>query len=318
MKLRTVYELAVKKGMMDDLRSRDVIVKTLSDSRKDYKKAKGIDKKTFDKARLTNPYADTRILAGSGEEEVKNVLVGIDVEVAEILMADRLREQGVKIDLIIGHHPEGKALTQLHEVMKIQSSLWEKLGLSKKVAEGIMKERIEEVARNLAPVNCTRAEDAAKILGIPFMCIHTAADNCVTNYLQKLFDKKKPKDLKGVLNLLKAIPEYQEGMRHNVGPSILIGDEKSAAGKIFVDMTGGTSGPSNLYPRLSQVGVGTVVGMHCKESSYKIAKTEYINYVIAGHMASDTLGLNLVFDFIEKKEKLNFIECSGFKRTRRK
>jgi putative NIF3 family GTP cyclohydrolase 1 type 2 len=83
-------------------------------------------------------------------------------------------------------------------------------------------------------------------------------------------------------------------------------------------MTGGTSGPDKMFARLSQTGVKTLVGMHCKESGYKAAKTEFINYVIAGHIASDTLGLNLLFDAVEKKGKLKFITCSGFKRTRRK
>jgi hypothetical protein len=58
--------------------------------------------------------------------------------------------------------------------------------------------------------------------------------------------------------------------------------------------------------------------MHCKETGFKRAKSEFMNFVIAGHMASDNLGMNILFDAIEKKGKLKFIECSGFKRVRRK
>jgi hypothetical protein len=39
--------------------------------------------------------------------------------------------------------------------------------------------------------------------------------------------------------------------------------------------------------------------------------------VIAGHISSDTLGLNLLLDRIEKEEKLETICCSGFYRIRR-
>jgi hypothetical protein len=39
--------------------------------------------------------------------------------------------------------------------------------------------------------------------------------------------------------------------------------------------------------------------------------------VIAGHISSDTLGLNLLLDEIEKEEKLKIINCSGFRRIRR-
>jgi hypothetical protein len=40
---------------------------------------------------------------------------------------------------------------------------------------------------------------------------------------------------------------------------------------------------------------------------------------LAGHISSDNLGLNLLFDKLEKKalEKFKFIECSGFRRFRR-
>ena len=107
-------------------------------------------------------------------------------------------------------------------------------------------------------------------------------------------------------------------MQKGAGPYVLIGDENKDAGKIFVDMTGGTSGPDRMFSRLSQSGVRTLVGMHCKESGYKAARSEFINYVIAGHIASDTLGLNILFDAVEKRGKLKFIACSGFKRIRRK
>ena len=244
-------------------------------------------------------------------------MVGIDIDVSELILADRLNEQGQDIDLVISHHPSGHAFAQMHKVMDLQPAIWEKYGLSKEIASGIMKERIDEVSRNIAPLNHSRTVDAARLLGIPFMCIHTAADNCVARFLQTIFDKEKPKNLKNVINLIKRMPEYKDAMKNGVGPFILIGKEDDLAGKIFVDMTGGTSGPDKMFSRLSQTGVKTVVGMHCKESARKTASSEFINYVVAGHMASDNLGLNLLFDAIEKKESLNFIECSGFKRFRR-
>ncbi len=106
-------------------------------------------------------------------------------------------------------------------------------------------------------------------------------------------------------------------MKKNAGPRILIGEAKKKAGKVFVDMTGGTEGPKRIFPRLSQAGVGTIVAMHLSEEHFKNAKTEFINVVIASHIASDTLGLNLLLDGLEKKEKLKIIPCSGYVRIRR-
>lgn len=318
MKLSKIYELAVKKGIKEDQRSKKTIDDQLKKVKKEFRKTKGIDRDAFDKEAFTNPYADSRILFGTGREEIKTVMVGIDVGVPELLLADRLREKGVKIDLAISHHPSGRGLWGLHKVMDIQPALWEKYGLSNEAAFGIMEERVQEVGRGVAAGNNTRAQDAAKLLGIPFMCTHTVADNCVAAYLQRIFDSKKPKKVSNVVSILKTIPEYRDAIRKGAGPSILIGKEEDKAGKVFVDMTGGTSGPDRIFPRLSQAGIKTIVGMHCKESGYKVAKAEYLNYVIAGHISSDNLGMNLLFDEVEKHGKLNFIECSGFKRVKRK
>jgi len=51
---------------------------------------------------------------------------------------------------------------------------------------------MKEVERRLMPVNHTRAVDAARLFNIPFMCLHTPADNMVATYLQNFLMKKSP------------------------------------------------------------------------------------------------------------------------------
>ena len=58
--------------------------------------------------------------------------------------------------------------------------------------------------------------------------------------------------------------------------------------------------------------------MHISEDIKKEAEKHNISVVIAGHIASDNIGLNLLLDKIEKKGKLEIIPCSGFRRIRRK
>jgi putative NIF3 family GTP cyclohydrolase 1 type 2 len=50
----------------------------------------------------------------------------------------------------------------------------------------------------------------------------------------------------------------------------------------------------------------------------KKAKEEHMNVVIAGHIASDNVGLNIMLDGLEKKGKFRILTCSGFKRFSRK
>jgi putative NIF3 family GTP cyclohydrolase 1 type 2 len=57
--------------------------------------------------------------------------------------------------------------------------------------------------------------------------------------------------------------------------------------------------------------------MHLSEEHIKEAEKNHVNAVIAGHVASDNLGINLVLDALEKHGELEIIETSGFKRFKR-
>jgi putative NIF3 family GTP cyclohydrolase 1 type 2 len=316
-KLKKIYDIIVEKGIDEDPRGKKTVLKTLDKKKKSFKDLKKEDIEFFDEESLKNPYADTRILHGKGNEEVKTVLVGIDAEGAEIILADRLREKGQKIDLVIGHHPEGKAFANFHEVMFMQAEILSKFGVPINIAESLLEGRIREVERGVSPANHTRASDTARLLDIPFMCVHTPADNMVTSFLQKIFDRKKPDTLGDVIKILKDIPEYREAAKNNSGPSILLGSNDRSAGKIFVDMTGGTGGSKDIFKSLANSGVNTIVGMHLGEAHRKEAEKHHMNVVIAGHISSDNVGMNLVLDEIQKKGGLKIVPCSGFWRHSR-
>ncbi|MEK6652488.1 MAG: NGG1p interacting factor NIF3, partial [Nitrospirota bacterium] len=275
------------------------------------------EKEFFDNETLNNPYSDSRILNGTGDEKIKSALIGIDIEVGEILLADSLKTKGKGVDLLLSHHPEGRAYANLYSVMQMQSDILHRFGVPINIAEDLMEGRIKEVERRLMPVNHTRAVDAAKLLGIPFMCLHTPADNMVATYLQKIFDEGKPYKISDVMDILKGIPEYKEASFNGAGPKILIGSKNRKAGKIFVDMTGGTEGSKEIFSSLTASGVNTIVGMHLGEEHRKEAEKNHLNVVIAGHISSDNVGLNLLLDELSKNNSLEIIECSGFKRVSR-
>jgi hypothetical protein len=315
MKIKEIYELAVKRGMELDPRGVNAVRKDLERASREFGELKEKDRPWFDRERLTNPYADTRILNGDPGKDVSRALVGIDMEAAEVLLADRLAGRGRPVDLVIAHHPEGRAMANLYDVMDMQSGILLKYGVPINVAEDIMEERIREVERRLMPVNHTRAVDAARLLDIPFMCIHTPSDNAVTDYLQRLFDEKRPEFVSDIIDMLKEIPEYVRAMDETLMPKVFTGSEKRRAGKVFVDMTGGTGGSKKAFSKLSEAGVGTVVGMHISEDHRKEAEKSHVNVVIAGHIPSDNIGMNLLLDAVLKDVEV--VEASGFRRVLR-
>ncbi len=317
MKLRDLYELAVKTGIEHDPRGRDSVQRELESLKKKFQEMPEKEKEFFDREALWNPYSDTRLLNGSGDEEVRTILAGIDIEVPEVLLADALTRTGRKVDLILAHHPEGMALANLYDVMKLQSELLWRFGVPVNIAEGLMEGRISEVKRRLMPMNHQRTVDAARLLGYPLMCLHTPADNMVASYLQKLFDEKKPYTISDILDILLEIPEYREAAKKGSGPEVLLGNKDRKAGKVYVDMTGGTEGARDIFQALTLSGVNTVVAMHLSEEHRKEAEKHHLNVVIAGHIASDNLGLNLLLDEV-LEDGVEVIECSGFVRVKRK
>jgi len=262
-------------------------------------------------------YADTALLYGDLNTEIKKVLVGIDMEVGEILLADRIRaKEG--LDLVISHHPEGKAYANLHEAMNLQVDLLKSFGLSLPVARKLLEERMNEVERRILASNHMRVVDAAKVVNMPFMCMHTPADNHVFAFLKKLIHQKKPKRLKDLVSILSDIPEYKDAARlTGCGARIILGSENKEVGKVLFEMTGATEGPKKALAKLYKAGVRTLVSMHISEEHLKYAKEANLNAIIAGHISSDSLGLNLLLDRIEKEERLEIIGCSGFRRMRR-
>ncbi|MCX6760761.1 MAG: NGG1p interacting factor NIF3 [Candidatus Nealsonbacteria bacterium] len=313
MRTNEIYNLAINKGIEADFRSKEEIAKFLGRKKQKYEKLSDKDKEDFDKEALENPYLDSRVYFISEDKEIKKVLVGIDIEPAEILMAKELGG----IDLIIAHHPIGKGLAHLADVMDLQCDVLNYYGVPINVAEGLMRERIEEVARGVNRLNHQRTVDAARLLNMSLMNIHTPGDNLAAKFLKDLIEKEKPERISELMDLLKQVPEYKEAMKIGVGPKVFVGSEENRCGRItLTEITGGTEGSPKLYDKMAQAGIGTVIGMHISEEHKKEAERANLNVVIAGHISSDSLGMNLFLDELEK-QGIEIIPCSGLTRISR-
>jgi len=314
--IKQIFDLGIKMAVKTDPRGEKGVKEHLNLVKKDYDKARPEDKKYFDKERLLHPYADSRIHIGNGETPVQRAMVGIDIAEGEILLASQLNERGKKIDLVIAHHPTGKSLAELHEVMDMQIDFFENAGVPIHIAEKIMEERIKEVGRGTHAINHFKVIDMARLLKVNLMNTHTITDNLVTNFLTTLIARKKPRVIGDLLDLLLEIPEYDEAKKRGAGPKIVLGSPKNRIGKYIIEMTGGTNPSDKVYDELSRCGVSTIVGMHMRETTHIVANDTKINVVIAGHMASDSLGMNLFLDELEKKG-IDIVACGGLIRVSR-
>ena len=303
-------------GIKADPRGEAGINKLLAKRKKETAELPEKKKKYFDPESLTNPYSDSRLLFGDKSIEVDRVMAGIDADASEVLIADRLNQKGEGIDLLISHHPSGHALASLHEVMDVQIDMYEAAGVPVNIAHALFEERMKDVKMRIGPINHAQAVDAARLLGIPLMAIHTIWDNLGNDFMQNYLSKRKFDTVEEVLEYINEIPEFIEAIKGKAGPFIVAGSANRRAGRVVVSYTGGTNPSKELYVEMAKAGVGTLVEMHVPEEAVKELSKLHINVIDTGHMAADSIGANIFLDELEKKG-IVVIPCSGLIRIKR-
>lgn len=313
MKLSEIYKQSIEMGMKADPRGANSVKLILAENKKNYEKLSDKEKVYYEKERLENPYSDTRILHGDASKEVKKIMAAIDIDDGELIIA----KQRGDIDLSVAHHPEGIALAGLDDVMHMQADVLAQYGVPINIAEALLYKRISEVSRGLSPGNHYRVVEIARLLDQSFICLHTVADNLAYTYLKNLVEKEKPQKVGDIIDMLLEIPEYQQAEKMGFGPKIFSGKKENRAGVIAVtEFTGGTEGAHDIYEKMAQAGIGTVIAMHQSERHREYAEKAFINVVVAGHMSSDSLGMNQLLDVFEKNG-VEIIPCGGLIRVSR-
>ena len=230
-------------------------------------------------------------------EGIKKVLFGVDMDTAELLLAKQLG-----FDCVVSHHPRNTNVDIL-DLMNTHIFKLEKLGVPRNKSQKLLEERVTELNYTRHVSNSRRSESAAKLLGLPYICIHTPTDIIGEKMVQEFLDEKfanKPDTKVGeVAEALEEIHEYKTSVRK---PVIRVGSKKSYAGKIYVLMSGLTGPGPKILKEYFEAGVGTLVMMHIPEKDAKVIKEQGIgNVLIAGHMSSDSLGINKLAKLWEEK-----------------
>lgn len=309
--------------MKYDSRNDGAALADLEAVRKAYEKLGTEDGISFDMESIWNPYLDSRFIVEPKiyEEDIKSMAVCID-GIAYVI--EDVRKNCAS--LLVSHHPDGKAKASMHLVLKMQVDLFEKFGIDigsvgdlgheysiRRIYEKAIRASRED---NKGDITEMLPDYARKDPIVPWIVLHTVADNCATYYLQNLFDKEKPKTMGEILNLLMNIEEYKIGVNELIGPRIVVGSKSRDAGRIMVDMTGGEESPEEVFPALSKK-VNTIVCMHASKEWYTEAEKHQVGIICAGHSPSDSLGMNLLLDEITPEEIKIYSDLGGFRRVNR-
>jgi len=225
-------------------------------------------------------------------ENIKKVLMGVDMETPELLLAKELG-----YDCVVTHHPKNTNVDML-KVMDSHILRLEKLGIPRNRSQKALAIKTDELSYARHVANSRRSESAAKLMNMPYLSLHTPCDiiseAIVQKHLDQKFANKPDTKLSDIVDALEEIGEYKNSARK---PVIRVGTKESYAGKIYVLMAGLTGPGAAVLKQYFEGGVGTLVLMHIPEKDAKELKEHgYGNVVVAGHMSSDSLGMNKIAD----------------------
>ena len=231
--------------------------------------------------------------------EVRRVYVGIDIDVGELLLAQRLGVDGV-----IAHHPIGsRARLGLPVVIEQHAAQMQAEGIPAGVAHEMMLARRRPVAHALHTTNYDRVVAAAQQLAMPMMNIHLAADiigrQYFIDFVGKIVDGHDA-SAGELIGELKTIPEMEASL---VQPELWLGTAENPVGRWVVQMAAGTNGGTPVYRTYYEHGIDTILAMHIDERDLRELEQlqrPQANLVITGHMPSDSIGMNRVIDALEQ------------------
>ena len=222
------------------------------------------------------------------------------MEVGEVLLADRLREKGEPIDLIFAHHPEGPGYANLHEVMYMQADLWAAQGVSIAAGDALIAPRAEEIRRRIIAGEPLPRDPGCRAARLRIAVVSHARRQLGADVRPDVPRRREARVRSTTLvKALRRFPSTRTAPKKGYGPAIVPGTGSGAArahGRRHDRRHRGSQGGARPP---SAAGVGTLVGMHYSEEHKKHAEELKLNLVIAGHISSDVLGMNLVLDRIE-------------------
>lgn len=223
-------------------------------------------------------------------ENIKKVLMGVDMGTAELLLAKQLG-----YDCVVTHH-NTNTHPDILDVLDDHIFKLEKLGVPRNKSQKALAKEKDRLSYYFHAANSRRSESAAKLLNMPYLSIHTPADligeATVQQFLDEKFKDNPDVKLGDITEALEEIGEYKNSSRK---PVIRVGSKDSYAGQIYVLMSGFTGPGVPVLKQYFEAGVGTLVDMHISEADAKELQEHNMgNVVIAGHMSSDSIGLNKI------------------------
>ena len=246
-------------------------------------------------------------------DAVRRLFATIDCDVADLLLARVLR-----CDTILTHHPEGTAALNGWKLIALQIEQMMESGVPAARAQAAIQRRMHSVELNSHPRNYARVVQAAQLLKVSLLNVHLPCDVITRRLIaEKMTPFNMPDSRATVAEVIAALQEFPGQKLAATAPAVRLGAPDRLAGRVAVAMAAYTSGGVNVLKAYFDAGVGTVLMMHFPEADLKKAQEQNLagNLIITGHMASDSIGINVYLDELQR-HGLEVIRAGGIVPTR--
>jgi hypothetical protein len=305
-----LYNTAVEFGLKCDPRDEVILGEALNERREAWDKLTSDQKKLFgdrDKAFFLSPYSDTTVYSTGLGEAIQAIYTGINIGKGDFPVIedinDRRSPDKPQVNFVLGHHPVGQAMTpEFARVMDLQTYLLTEAGLPLNIAWDLLEERKPEIERMVLPIIHEEVPQVAALYELSLGNVHTPADSAVYRYISRVVSNNtNERTTVGKLKeLLLEIPQYRNGYCNRTTMQIINGKESSPIGKVHYHLTGGTTGNPKEIEYLKEAGVNTLIVMHMPEEWVKEEVKEHkMNVLVAGHYASDSIGVDLFLYYLQ-------------------
>ena len=222
---------------------------------------------------------------------IRRVLIGIDIDSAELWLAKQLG-----FDLALSHHPKGSHATlDFAEVLRRHLDQMILAGVPREVAEPIIDAKVAEARARAHSANYDHNPSVARLLDMPYMNIHTPLDEIGRRRMAAVAAEAPPEaPISALIGALEgALPEFRNA---ETRIDVRMGHPTNPIGKAVVSHGAGTNGGYPIAKAYFDYGIDTVIYIHCAPNESDRLREEFRdkgkNLVITGHIASDSIGIN--------------------------
>jgi|GEM_PF-3358733 len=262
-------------------------------------------------------YLDTAIYYNT-QTEVKKLAVGIDIDSTELYFA-KINH----FDAVLAHHPQGAAYLNIWKTMDIYKYSLLQIGILKTIVDSIIIDRQIEYELNALSRNYNKVVEMAKRLDVSFANVYTPANLLANNFLNDTFRPLESLKLTEVMKRIVEIPEFDIAAKDGASPILFqSGKNNDKLGKFFVRFSGGPSKTNQsvtIFKHLKEVGVNTYICKNLPIEHILEAKEHGVNIIVCPHIASDSIGMNLLIDtYLKVDASIEIVPLGGFIRVDRR